>query len=97
MTMIVDSAERLRLRRRMLQSTRVIGSSARLQPSQAIRASWILRARSTCAARSSSYESALEELKHRANMKTGGITASDKRDFGLDLRFTHKKEQFFDA
>jgi hypothetical protein len=30
-------------------------------------------------------------------MKTGGITASDKRDFGLDLRFTHKKEQFFDA
>jgi hypothetical protein len=30
-------------------------------------------------------------------MKTGGITASDKRDFGLDLRFTHRKEQFFDA
>jgi len=36
-------------------------------------------------------------LKHRTNMKTGGITASDKRDFGLDLRFTHRKEQFFDA
>jgi hypothetical protein len=29
-------------------------------------------------------------------MKTGGITASDKRDFGLDLRFTHRKEQFLD-
>jgi hypothetical protein len=25
----------------------------------------------------------------RANMKTGGITALDKRDFGLDLRLTH--------
>ncbi len=30
-------------------------------------------------------------------MKTGGITAFDKRDFGLDLRFTHRTEQFFDA
>ncbi len=30
-------------------------------------------------------------------MKTGGITASDKRDFGLDVRFTHRTEQFFDA
>lgn len=29
-------------------------------------------------------------------MKTGGITASDKRDFGLYLRFTHRKEQFLD-
>jgi len=30
-------------------------------------------------------------------MKTGGITAFDKRDFGLDLRFTHMTEKFFDA
>ena len=37
------------------------------------------------------FERAFEELKHRTNMKTGGITASDKRDFGLDLRFTHRK------
>jgi hypothetical protein len=43
------------------------------------------------------FERSYEELKHRTNMKTGGITASDKRDFGLDLRFTHRKEQFFDA
>lgn len=64
-----------------------MAESARLQPSQAIRSSWILRARCTCG---------FEELKHRTNMKTGGITASDKRDFGLDLRFTHRKEQFLD-
>ncbi len=30
-------------------------------------------------------------------MKTGGITAFDKRDFGLDLRFTHRTKEFFDA
>ena len=30
-------------------------------------------------------------------MKTGGITAFDKRDFGLDVRFTHRTEQFFDS
>jgi hypothetical protein len=40
------------------------------------------------------FERGFEELKHRTNMKTGGITAFDKRDFGLDLRFTHRKEQF---
>ena len=42
------------------------------------------------------FERGFEELKHRTNMKTGGITASDKRDFGLDLRFTHRKEHFLD-
>ena len=30
-------------------------------------------------------------------MKTGGITAFDKRDFGLDVRLTHRTEQFFDS
>jgi hypothetical protein len=43
------------------------------------------------------FERSYEELTHRANMKTGGITAFDKRDFGLDVRFTHRTEQFFDA
>jgi hypothetical protein len=40
------------------------------------------------------FERSYEELTHRANMKTGGITAFDKRDFGLDVRFTHRTEQF---
>ncbi len=43
------------------------------------------------------FERSYEELRHRANMKTGGIAASDKRDFGLDVRFTHRTERFFDA
>ncbi len=43
------------------------------------------------------FERAFEELGHRANMKTGGITAFDKRDFGLDLRFTHRSTEFFDS
>ena len=30
-------------------------------------------------------------------MKTGGITAFDKREFELDVRFTHRTEQFFDS
>jgi hypothetical protein len=43
------------------------------------------------------FEHAYEELEHRVNMKTGGITAFDKPDFGLDLRFTHMTGKFFDA
>ncbi len=43
------------------------------------------------------FERAFEELGHRAGIKTGGITAFDKRGFGIDLRFTHRSTEFVDS
>ena len=40
---------------------------------------------------------ASEELSHRAGMKAGGITPSDKRDVGLSLTFASRMDEFLDS
>ena len=101
MSMIADSAERLRLPRMVLRSPRLNGRICST-PAQSGHPVEMIRPYNELQPESKrAFERGFEELTHRANMKTGGITAFDKRDFGLDLpqcaRFTHRTKEFFDA